>query len=345
MSTEIAVKKASVLLAIASRYGMEGSKFLETLKGTVMKPDKDGRVPSDEEIAAYLLVAKEYDLNPFTREIYAFPDKRAGIIPVVSIDGWISLINRHPEYDGMTLEDAPNDIFSEGAKPCPEWMEVTIYRKDRAHPIIVREYLDEVYQKPRGGFPGPWQTHTKRMLRHKTIIQGARVAFGFAGIYDEDEAERITQVQEIEADVTIQAPRRLSERPAVVVEKVISPTPPEPEPAHKISEEQLKRLFTIANKSGKTKDEIKVYLKDTYNIDTSKDIKISDYDTLIKWLQTSESADSGKITVHEVMKMIEGSRILEAHAQIEPFIDEFTGEEKVKVRMAYDKKYQELQDA
>ncbi|MCL6229905.1 recombinase RecT [Bartonella bilalgolemii] len=31
------------------------------------------------------------------------------------------------------------------------------------------------------------------MLRHKAVIQCARYAFGFSGIYDEDEAERINQ--------------------------------------------------------------------------------------------------------------------------------------------------------
>jgi len=68
---------------------------------------------------------------------------------------------------------------------------------------VVREYLDEVYQPPRGkdgGYDGPWQSHTKRMLRHKTVIQGARLAFGFAGIYDEDEAHRIVQVDQPQAN-------------------------------------------------------------------------------------------------------------------------------------------------
>ena len=40
---------------------------------------------------------------------------------------------------------------------------------------------------------GPWQSHPKRMLRHKAMIQCARLAFGFAGIYDKDEAERIVE--------------------------------------------------------------------------------------------------------------------------------------------------------
>jgi len=31
------------------------------------------------------------------------------------------------------------------------------------------------------------------MLRHKALIQAVRVAFGFSGIYDEDEAQRIAK--------------------------------------------------------------------------------------------------------------------------------------------------------
>ncbi len=44
---------------------------------------------------------------------------------------------------------------------------------------------------------GPWQTHTKRMLRHKALIQCSRIAFGFVGIYDEDEAQRIIEGQAV----------------------------------------------------------------------------------------------------------------------------------------------------
>jgi hypothetical protein len=33
------------------------------------------------------------------------------------------------------------------------------------------------------------------MLRNKAAIQGIRLAFGFAGIYDPDEAERIVEVE------------------------------------------------------------------------------------------------------------------------------------------------------
>ncbi|MGQ0416506.1 recombinase RecT, partial [Bacillus sp. HC-TM] len=66
------------------------------------------------------------------------------------------------------------------------------------HPICVTEWMDECRREPfktREGreITGPWQSHPKRMLRHKAMIQCARLAFGFAGIYDNDEAERIVE--------------------------------------------------------------------------------------------------------------------------------------------------------
>src|SRR3972149_70811 len=331
--TKLPDRKSSILLFMAEKYGMEADKFLDTLKNTVMKPDKEGRGATNEEIASFLLVAKEYDLNPWTKEIYAFPDKkRVGIIPIVSIDGWIKLVNRHPDYDGMEIEEASDIIQMDGAKLCPAWMRITIHHKRRSHPVILSEYLDEVYQPPRGGYPGPWQTHTKRMLRHKTIIQGARGAFGFSGIYDEDEAQRIIEAEAESVSITM--PKAISEKTKEL---------PQPEKIQVITEEQRKRLFAIAGKAGKTHDEIKEYLSTHYNIQSTKDISVSIYDDLIAWAEQKPAhPDEGKITLKEVLTMIEQAKTVMALSQIEPFIDELSGSEKVSARMAYDKKMVEL---
>ena len=56
----------------------------------------------------------------------------------------------------------------------------------------MREFFDEVVREL--DYKTPWDTHPNRMHRHKTLIQCARIAFGFAGIYDEDEAERIIEM-------------------------------------------------------------------------------------------------------------------------------------------------------
>ena len=183
---------------LAESFGIEGDaqEIVSILKATAFRSDK-GEV-SDAQLAALLIVAGQYRLNPWTKEIYAFPDKKNGIVPVVGVDGWSRIINEHPQFDGMEFRASETMVRMAGANvDAPEWMEAVIYRKDRSRPTVVREYLDEVYREPFKGqygvVVGPWQTHTKRFLRHKTSIQASRLAFGFGGIYDQDEAERIVE--------------------------------------------------------------------------------------------------------------------------------------------------------
>lgn len=187
----------------AERFSVDQTKVIEILKATAFR-QKPGSTPvTDEQMMALLIVADQYGLNPFTKEIYAYPDKQNGIVPVVGVDGWARIINQHANFDGMEFSAAENIVEIAGAKPCPEWMECVMYRKDRSHPIAIREYLDEVYREPFTGnkdgrnytVNGPWQTHTKRFLRHKTMIQASRLVFGFVGIFDQDEAERILEGQ------------------------------------------------------------------------------------------------------------------------------------------------------
>lgn len=182
-------QKHSLVARFAERYHINPRNLLETLKATAFR-QRGEMLVTDEQMAALLVVADQYKLNPFTKEIFAFNDKGA-IVPVVSVDGWSRITNEHPAFDGMEFVYSDEIVTMPRGKPCPAWCEVQIYRKDRTRPTVVREYLDEVYQAPRKDYDGPWQSHTKRFLRHKTFIQGARIAFGFAGIYDEDEARRI----------------------------------------------------------------------------------------------------------------------------------------------------------
>ena len=177
-------------------HNVDPAELEQTLMQTAFKSDAQ---ITREQMGALLIVAGQYKLNPWTKEIYAFPDKK-GIIPVVGVDGWSRIINSNPSLDGIDYRYSDNMIRMEGAKAdAHEWVECVIYRKDRAQPIVIREYLDEVYRKPfvknNYQIDGPWQTHPKRFLRHKALIQCARIAFGYSGIYDQDEAERIIESQ------------------------------------------------------------------------------------------------------------------------------------------------------
>ena len=191
-------KRQGLLARFGGRYGVEPEKIYNCLKQTAFSTKIDGKPASNEQMMALLIVADQYKLNPFTKEIFAFPDKRNGIVPVVGVDGWSRIINEHPEFDGM---DA---VMTENGDACT----CTIYRKDRNHPIKVTEYLSECKRNT-----GPWTSHPLRMLRHKAVIQCARLAFGFAGIYDTDEAERI--VENITDSVEIGKPEMSMPEPIV----------------------------------------------------------------------------------------------------------------------------------
>jgi phage recombination protein Bet len=198
MTTALAPTKQSLVQSFAAKYNVDEAKFLDTLKATAFK-QKDNVQITNEQMTMLLVVADQYGLNPFTKEIYAYPDKGA-IVPVVSVDGWARIINENPQMDGLEFEYSPETTQHKGKK-VHEWIDCIITRKDRAKPVVVREFLDEVMRTV--SFVTPWDTHPKRMHRHKTLIQAARLAFGFAGIYDQDEAERIIEGETINSTATL----------------------------------------------------------------------------------------------------------------------------------------------
>lgn len=221
--------------ALAERYGMLPQELDSTLRSTVFKAARN-----NAEFLALCFVAKQYQLNPLLREIYAFPQKESGgIVPLVGVDGYVSMMHRQPSFDGLEFRYAEKLIAMEqNGRPAPEWVECIIYRKDQSRPTIVREYLDECFRST-----PPWRSHPRRMLRHKALCQGARLAFGFSGIYsDADEAEPVAvqaTVHDVNAaiDAAVEAQPKPAPKPRSkpatfkLQQEAPAPAPaPEPEP-------------------------------------------------------------------------------------------------------------------
>lgn len=173
-----ALMPRSIIADMAERFGMEKEAFEAVLMKTIMPANA-----TKEQTVAFLVVAKQYDLNPFTKEIYAFPAKGGGITPMVPIDGWLKIINSNPDYDGCDFADHINGDGELTAITC------RVYHKRRSHPIEVTEYMTECKRRTE-----PWSQWPARMLRHKAMIQSARYAFGFAGIMEQDEYERMQEI-------------------------------------------------------------------------------------------------------------------------------------------------------
>jgi phage recombination protein Bet len=216
-------RDTGLIARIAARFAIDQTKMLETLKQTAFRqrPPKGGgevKIVTNEQMMALLVVADQYHLNPFTREIYAFPQD-GGIVPIIPIDGWLRIINEHPQFESIEIA-LPEDP----CEPDDYWTECLIVRKDRKKPIKIREWLKECYRSTEA-----WDSHPKRMLRHKAIIQCARIAFGFAGVFDPDEGDRIINVTADSgpARVETKAPRS---RKTVAAQAAAEPATPTSEP-------------------------------------------------------------------------------------------------------------------
>lgn len=180
----------SLVEIMASSYALQPDEFTKTVKSTCFP---NGQA-SDEQLFLFLSVAREHQLNPFTREIYAFI-QGGKLQIIVGVDGWAKIINRHPMFDGMEFDEHQDKTVCR------------IYRKDRAHPTEASEWLNEC-KRP----TDPWNRYPKRMLRHKAMIQAARYAFGFAGIIEPDEFDRMVE------STTAEAARIMDEPPPITVD-------------------------------------------------------------------------------------------------------------------------------
>ncbi len=164
--------RPSALALMASRLSVDPTKLLESLKATVF------RGATNEDLLSLVAISNEYQLNPFLREIYAFPAKGGGVTPIISFDGWVKIVSRHPLYDGVEF----SWTFDGDGKP--ESCTCTMHVKGRSKPVTVTEWLAECARNT-----DIWRSMPRRMLRHKSFIQAARLAFGITGA-EEDEASR-----------------------------------------------------------------------------------------------------------------------------------------------------------
>lgn len=253
------VQSLSEGLAKKLDLGIGGQDLIETLKETAFK----GQV-SDSQMAALLIIAGQYRLNPWTKEIYAYPDQKNGIVPVVGVDGWSRIINEHPAMGGIEFRYS-DEMVQHKNKSAHVWIECIITRNDREKPIVVREYFDEVCRSV--NFVTPWDSHPKRMHRHKTLIQCARIAFGFTGIYDEDEAERIIE-------------KEVNPRPAQTSAKQVE----------LISSEKVEALKNAILMAGLTEAEFCAHK--SIKIDCLESLPDAKYEGSMKWLKSISAGEN-----------------------------------------------------
>jgi len=191
----------SALQIMAARFNVDPAKLHETLKQSIFPK------ATDAEMLSLVVVANIYNLNIFLKEMYGFPAKGGGIVPVVSVDGWNSLLLRQPDFDGIEFEftdDAEGNVYSCTA---------TVYVKNRSHAVKVTEYFAECVRPT-----DPWKNMPRRMLRNRTLCQASRMAFGISGIKHEEEA---IEIDAIVTSATSEAPEPTKQLPNTPPPKVV----------------------------------------------------------------------------------------------------------------------------
>lgn len=242
---------SSLVRRFAVKFGIEPERMLETLKATAFRQrGKNGGPPpeiTNEQMVALLTVAERYNLDPFVKQIYAFPNKAGGIEPIVPIDGWLKIINEHPQFKDMEI------YYPEGGEMPYSWIGCRIWRKDRDLPTDIREFLIECRQNT-----DPWNEMPTRMLRHKAIIQCGRVAFSLSGIYDPDEGARINEAIDRGEPIDV-TPRHT--KPATEPPKALpDPTPPAGAPVDpatgvvRATTDQLVHIRRLCDQTGVTEN-------------------------------------------------------------------------------------------
>lgn len=140
-----------------------------------LSADAGGATVSDADLSAALDLAERNGLNPLAGDIRLYPSRDGlGMHPSVTVDGWIRVINAHPQIDGIEFGHSPDRLAVAGCL-AHEWVDCTIHRKDRKIPTTVREYLDDCYDPTDPSWQMP-----NRILRHRALVQCARIALGLS---------------------------------------------------------------------------------------------------------------------------------------------------------------------
>ena len=117
-------------------------------------------------ILTLLRMMQNLHLDPLLEEIGLAQYEDGQWHVFITIEGCAKLLNQHPQFNGLLFNQA--NTLIDGV---PEWIECSIYRKDREVPTTVREYYIEVR-----GENTIWQKMPRRILRHRALQQCVRLA-------------------------------------------------------------------------------------------------------------------------------------------------------------------------
>lgn len=189
----IAVPMPKYLMEMGDRLAIEPNELKETIFRTCMY-----KGATAEEFRTFLVVASNLQLNPLAGEIYAFRKKEGGVQVIVGKDGFNTLNNQNPAYDGRKFfywYQVGNEVkrFNYAMEGYPlVQVECHVFRKDHREAEVAYAKMSEYYRNI-----NTWQTYPTTMLEHKAFLKASKGAFGYAGAVDADEASRFCDMRSL----------------------------------------------------------------------------------------------------------------------------------------------------
>ena len=143
---------------------------------------------SDCEVNMIINVCENYQINPNLGMLYLRRDNYNAIYPTLKVDGWYKLVNDQEDCMGFEFFESENKLNMctnlEGKDVYIfEYIGCKIYRKGREITPLVKEYIEECFNK----YNNAYFTHGNRLLRHTSFVQAARVVYNLSGIYEPNE--------------------------------------------------------------------------------------------------------------------------------------------------------------
>lgn len=191
--------------------GLNKEKVLGNIHRNLLGVDKMGRIRPIEDLAYFMLVCSQYNLNPLKKEIYAVYQRTKvngqwveKLEPIVSIHGLRQLARRskNPTYaytgkavfdykdaEKIKLDSATVEVFGrfDGSFEAVKIGEYTAYYDE----FVKTHANDDEYGKYRAGDAmGTWKTMPRVMLAKCAEANAIRSIFDIGGVYVEEEIGR-----------------------------------------------------------------------------------------------------------------------------------------------------------